>query len=77
LYFSHHSSSQALSIILSFVGTQHGDPLIGPLFALAHFRTLRCFLGLFLSCFFPSLTNDTRIHSPVHVVSFAFDHFVS
>jgi hypothetical protein len=32
---------------------------------------------VFLSCFFPSLTNDTHILNLAHVVSFTFDHFAS
>jgi hypothetical protein len=34
-------------------------------------------LGVFPSCFFPSLVDDIHIFSFVHVVSFVFDYFAS
>jgi hypothetical protein len=77
LYFNHHFSSRVLSIILYFVGTRQGNLLAKPLFALVHFRVLHYFLGVFLLCHIFSLTNDTHILGPAHLVSLAFDHYVS
>ncbi len=77
LYLSHHSSLGVLLVILSFMGTQQGNLLAWLLFVLVHFCTLRCSSGVFLSCFFLSLANNTHIFSLAHVVSFPFDHFAS
>lgn len=52
LFFIHHSTLKDLSIIISFVGTHHGDLLIGFLFTFIHFCVLHCcLLGLFLCSF--------------------------
>ncbi len=76
LFFSHHFPSRDLSIILLFIDKNQGDSLIRPIFAFAHFCVLHCFFGVFLSCFFPSLADDTHILSLVSFISFSFDHFV-
>jgi hypothetical protein len=69
--FNHHYSLGALFVILFFVGTHQGDPLIRPLFALVHFHTnLHC-----SSRVFPPLADDTHIFGLAHVISFVFDHF--
>ncbi len=58
LYFSHHYSLGALSIILLLVGTQYDDPFVGPLSAIVHFYALHFFLGfsLCVSCFLWPMT---------------------
>jgi hypothetical protein len=53
------------------------QPSYGPLFALIHFQVLCYFLGVFSSCLFPSLANDTHIIGLAHVISLTFDHFAS
>jgi heme/copper-type cytochrome/quinol oxidase subunit 3 len=44
-------------------------------FALTRFHALHCSLGAFPLCLFLSLANY-HMFSHVHVISFAFDHFV-
>jgi len=46
-------------------------------FAFVHFHVLCGFLNIFLSCFFPSLVNNTHNIGLAHVVPLAFNHFVS
>jgi hypothetical protein len=44
---------------------------------LVHFHVLCGFLNIFPSYLFPSLVNDTHILGLAHVITLAFDHFVS
>jgi predicted permease len=57
------------------VNTCFGDSFIEPSFAFAHFL-MCCFSSIFPSYIFSSLTNDTHILTPTHVVPFVLDHFV-
>jgi len=54
-------------IILSKLSTQHGDPLGGTLFVLAHFLTIRLIITTHPTCVFLSSVDD------IHIVSFASD----
>jgi len=40
LYYQHGRHVEGVTIIESSLGMRQGDPLGGPLFALAHYRTL-------------------------------------
>ncbi len=68
LFFSQHSSSKALSVIFSFVGTCWGGPFVGPFFCASLVLCFMLFFEVFLSCLFSSLANDTHIFSPTHVI---------
>lgn len=77
LFFSHPSILKKKFILLSSIGVHQGDSLIKPLFDFAHFCVLCCFSGVFASCLFFSLVDDTHIFGLVSIFTFAFDHFVS
>jgi hypothetical protein len=55
---------------------RQGDPLGGPLFALAHYQVLLETIAWALSYVFPSLADDTHIVGPLHFVTHAFDHLL-
>jgi len=76
LYFSKASSRHGdFTIISSKSNTQHGDPLGGMLFALAHFRTLCPTTTTHFTCVFLSLANDTHIVGPAsNVLPFFYDY---
>jgi hypothetical protein len=48
LYFSHHSSSKALSVIFLSMNTHQGKPLVRPFFALFIFLFCVVFQGFSL-----------------------------
>lgn len=50
LFFSHHLSPGAYTTIMFESGTRQRDPLVGALFALAHFWALRASADAFPSC---------------------------
>ncbi len=77
LFFSYHFSFRVLFVILSSMGTCHGNSLARPRFALSHFHTLCYSSRVFPLCLFPSLANDIHILNLAHVISLAFDHFAS
>jgi hypothetical protein len=69
------SSCFIIIIIPSTMGIRQGDPLGRPLFVLAHFKVLHFTINCFLSCLFPSITNDIHIIGPFLIVSFTYEHF--
>ncbi len=66
---------EGVTIIESTLGMKQGDPLRGPLFVLAHYRTFLNTITWALSYVFPSLTDDTHIMGPLSEITCAFDHF--
>jgi hypothetical protein len=55
LFFSRHSLSRDLFILLSSIGMHQVDPFVRPFIALAHSHALCCFSKVFPSYFFPFL----------------------
>ncbi len=66
---------KGVTIIESYLGTRQGDPLRGPLFALAHYQNLLKSITWAPSYVFPSLVADTHIVGPMNEITRAFDHF--
>jgi hypothetical protein len=66
-----------MPITLLSIGVCKGDPLVEPIFALAHFHALCCSFGVFLFYLFPSLVNGIHIFGYGSIFSFSFDHFIS
>jgi len=52
-----------------------GDPLRGPLFALAHYRTFLKTIVQAPNCVFQSLMDDTHIIGPMNEIIFALTTF--
>lgn len=64
LLYSHQELTGEYTLISSAEGTRQGDPLGGPLFAMAHFTALRATAVAHPTCLFPSLSDDTHIIGP-------------
>jgi hypothetical protein len=64
---------EGITTIESSLGTRQGDPLGGPLFALAHYWTLLETIVRVPSCVFPSLIDDNHIVGLVNEIIHAFD----
>jgi hypothetical protein len=77
LYYQHRRHVEGVTIIESSLGTRQGDPLRGPLFVLAHYRTLLETIAQALNCIYPSLTNYIHIVGPTSEISCAFDHILT
>jgi hypothetical protein len=52
------------------------DPLVGPLFTLAHFHALWCSTRVSAYYIFPSLMDDTHIIGLSSTIHLTFNHFV-
>jgi hypothetical protein len=65
---------EGVTIIESFVGMRHGDPLGGHLFALAHYRTFLETIMRVPNYVYPSLADDIHIVGPMNEITCAFDH---
>jgi hypothetical protein len=61
LYYQHGRHVEGVTIIESSSNTWQGDPLKGPIFVLAHYRTLLKTIMQAPNYIFPSLMNDTHI----------------
>jgi hypothetical protein len=66
--------SKGFTIIESSSGMRQGDPLHGPLFALAHYWTLLKTIAWTPNYGFPFLMDDTIIVGFMSEVVFTFDH---
>ncbi len=74
-YYQHgQHEPKGVTIIESSLGTRQGDPLKGPLFALAHYWTFLKTIAQAPSCVFPSLTNDKHIVGLMNEIIPTFDH---
>ncbi len=65
---------EGVTIIESFSGIRHGDPLGGPLFALAHYRAFLETIAQAPNCVFLSLTEVTYIVGLMSEITRTFDH---
>ncbi len=74
LYYQHGQNVEGVTIIESSSSTKQGDPLGGPLFVLAHYRTFLETITQAPNYIFPSLTDDTHIMGPKNEITYAFDH---
>jgi hypothetical protein len=77
LYFQHGQHVEGVTIIESSLGTKQGDPLKGPLFALAHYQTLLKTIAWAPNCIFPSLADDIHIVRRMNEITCAFDHLLT
>jgi len=68
LYYLHGQHEEGVTIIESFLSTRRGDPLGGPLFALAHYRTLLKTITQAPDYVFQSLTDKTHIVGPMNKI---------
>jgi len=66
--------SKGFIVIGSSLGIRPGDPLGGPLFALAHYWALVETIAQTPNCVLPSLMDDTNIMGVMNEVVFTFDH---
>jgi hypothetical protein len=74
LFYNHCHHESDVTIIPSTMGTHQSDPLERALFALAHFKALRCTTSHFSSYLFPSIANDIHIIGPISIVSSTYEH---
>jgi hypothetical protein len=65
---------ERVTIIESSSNTKQGDPLKGPLFALAHYWAFLKTIAQATKCVFPSLRDDTHILGPLNDITPTFDH---
>ena len=64
LLYSNLSPPYGCHVLSSTNGTRQGDPLGGPLFALAHSRAIRAVAQEFPQLLFPSIADDTHVVGP-------------
>jgi hypothetical protein len=65
------------SLLSHFQAQGKGDPLGGPLFSLAHYRTFLKIITQAPKCVFPSLVDDTHIVGTMNKVVIAFNHLLT
>ncbi len=65
---------EGVTIIGSSLGMRQGDPLGGPLFVLAHYRTFLETIAQAPNYVFPSLADDIHIVGPMNEITHTFDH---
>jgi hypothetical protein len=68
---------EGVTIIESSLSMRQGDPLGGPLFGLALYRTFLKTIMWASSYVFPSLTNDTHIMRSMNEITRVFDHLLT
>jgi hypothetical protein len=68
---------EGVAIIESFSGMRQGDPLGGPLFALAHYQVLLETITHAVSYVFLSLAGDSHIVGLMSEITCAFDHLLT
>jgi hypothetical protein len=74
-FFQPSSLLGNLSIIHFLKGICQGDLFNGPLFTLAHFCALWCYVGIFPFCIFSSFIDDIHIIGLVFIICFVYNHF--
>jgi hypothetical protein len=74
MFYNHHNHDDNVTIIPSTMGTRQNDSLGETLFALVHFKGLCFTASHFLSCLFPSITDNIHIISPFYFMS-TYEHF--
>jgi hypothetical protein len=74
LYYQHGWHVEGVTIIESFLGMKHNDPLGSLLFVLAHYRTFLETIVWTFSYIFPSLVDNTHIVGPMSEITCTFDH---
>ncbi len=68
---------EGVIIIESFLSTGEGDPLGGPLFVSAHYRSFLKTIAGAPNYIFPSQVDDTHIVGPMNEMTCAFDHLLT
>ncbi len=78
LFTSNMGNMKRGSSLLSYFQAQgKGDPLGGPLFVVAHYRTFLKIIMQAPKCVFPSLADDTHIVGTMSKVVLAFNHLLT
>ncbi len=76
-YYQRWQHEEGDTNIESFSSISENDPLGGPLFALAHYRTFLKTIMQTTSCVFPTLTNDIHIMGLLNKIIPTFDHLLT